>query len=163
LDYPAEYVAARAVLLDALQALRDHLPAIIVVGAQAVYLHAGSGDFVEPAMTTDADLALDVTSLGTKPEITGALANAGFTPGTNPGSWLGKGGVAVDIMVVPSQSGRTKRTARAPDWRATPTGLHESRQAWNPLSSITHPAHSPRWIPTIRVKSRSTSLGQLPY
>jgi hypothetical protein len=111
--YPPEYVAARAVLLDALQALNDHLPAIIVVGAQAVYLHTGSSDFVEPAMTTDGDLALDVASLGPEPEITAALKAAEFEPGTNPGSWLGKGAVVVDIMVVPSQSGRTKRNARA--------------------------------------------------
>lgn len=111
--YPPEYVAARAVLLDALQALSDHLSAIVVVGAQAVYLHTGAGDFIEPPMTTDADLALDVGSLSSKPEITGALTNAGFRPGKNPGSWLGTGDVAVDVMVVPSQSGRTGKTARA--------------------------------------------------
>jgi hypothetical protein len=113
LDYPAEYVAARAALLDALEALRDHLPAIILVGAQAVYLHTGSGDFVEPQMTTDADLALDATRLGAEPEITAALAKAKFKPGSNPGRWCGKGDVAVDIMVVPSQSGRTSGKARA--------------------------------------------------
>jgi hypothetical protein len=113
LDCAPEYVAARGVLLDALRALNDHLPAIIVVGAQAVYLHTGSGDFVEPVMTTDGDLALDVASLGTEPEITAALKAANFKPGTNPGSWLGKGDVVVDIMVVPAQSGRTKKNARA--------------------------------------------------
>jgi hypothetical protein len=113
LDYPPEYVAARSVLLDALQALDDHLSAIVVVGAQAVYLHTGSGDFVESPTTTDGDLALNVALLGAEPEITTALGNAKFKPGKNPGSWLGKGGVAVDIMVVPSQSGRTKKTARA--------------------------------------------------
>jgi hypothetical protein len=78
-----------------------------------VYLHTGAGDFVEPPMTTDADLALDVVSLGSEPEITSALTDAGFRLGKNPGSWLGKGDVAVDIMVVPSQSGRTKKNARA--------------------------------------------------
>src|ERR1700733_2300728 len=93
LDYPAEYVAARAVLLDALEALKDHLSAIILVGAQAVYLHAGSGDFVEPPMTTDADLALDGTRLGTEPEITAALTKAKFKLGRNPGRWCGKGDV----------------------------------------------------------------------
>jgi hypothetical protein len=141
LDYPPEYVAARAVLLDVLQALGDHLPAIIVVGAQAVYLHTGSGDFVEPAMTTDGDLALDVGALGAEPEITAALANAKFKPGRNPGSWLGKGDVAVDIMVVPSQSGRTKKDAARPDFRGTPTLLHGSPQVWNPLSSIALHGH----------------------
>lgn len=110
---PAEYVAARAVLLDALQALGDHLPAIIVVGAQAVYLHTGTGDFVEPPMTTDGDLALNVGVLGEEPEITTAMTKANFRPGVNPGSWLGVGDVAVDIMVTQSQSGRTKKTARA--------------------------------------------------
>lgn len=111
--YPPEYVAARAVLLDALQALSDHLPAIIVVGAQAVYLHTGAGNFIAAPMTTDADLALDVGSLGREPEISGALTNAGFRPGRNSGSWLGTGDVAVDVMVVPSQSGRTAKNARA--------------------------------------------------
>lgn len=113
MGYPAEYVAARAVLLDALQALGDHLPAIVVVGAQAVYLHTGAGNFVEPPMTTNGDLALNVASLSEEPEITTALADAEFRPGPNPGSWVGAGGVAVDIMVTPSQSGRTKKGARA--------------------------------------------------
>ncbi|MGB3894164.1 MAG: hypothetical protein WA942_07905 [Mycolicibacter sinensis] len=113
MDYPPEYVAARAVLLDALHALADHRPAIVVVGAQAVYLHTARRRRRSGSMTTAADLALDVESLGTEPDITAALASAGFTPGKNPGSWLGEGDVAVDITVVPSQSGRAKKTARA--------------------------------------------------
>lgn len=112
-DYAPEYVAARSVLLDALDALREHLPSIIVVGAQAVYLHTGSGDFVDAPMTTDGDLALNVASLATEPEITAAMRRAEFTEGANPGSWKGRGEVAVDIMVVPSQSGRTGLRARA--------------------------------------------------
>ncbi|MFZ0904355.1 MAG: hypothetical protein WAN71_10910, partial [Mycobacterium sp.] len=82
--YAPEYVAARAVLLDALDALDGHLPTIIVVGAQAVYLHTGAGDFVEPPMTTDGDLALNAESLKTSPEITAAMAAAGFKQGANP-------------------------------------------------------------------------------
>lgn len=38
------YVEARRVLLDALEALRPHRNAVIVAGAQAVYLHTGPGD-----------------------------------------------------------------------------------------------------------------------
>lgn len=41
---PQEYVAARRVLLDALTALAAHRDQIILVGAQAVYHHAGTGD-----------------------------------------------------------------------------------------------------------------------
>ncbi|WP_226863271.1 hypothetical protein [Mycolicibacterium baixiangningiae] len=111
--YASEYVAARAVLLDALGALHAHLPSIIVVGAQAVYLHTGSGDFVDAPMTTDGDLALDGASLATEPELTAMMRRAGFAEGPNPGSWKGRGDVAVDIMVVPSQSGRTSAKARS--------------------------------------------------
>jgi len=38
-----EYVAARRILLDALDALHDHIDSLILVGAQAVYLHTGDG------------------------------------------------------------------------------------------------------------------------
>ena len=36
-----EYVAARRILLDALEALAAHGDAFIVAGAQAIYLHTG--------------------------------------------------------------------------------------------------------------------------
>ena len=38
------YVRARRVLLDALEALHDQRNALILVGAQAIYLHAGDAD-----------------------------------------------------------------------------------------------------------------------
>lgn len=113
MHYPAEYLAARTVLLDALEALDSHRPNIILVGAQAVYLHTGAGDLAQPPMTTDADLALDASTLADEPEIASTLMKAGFSPGRNPGSWLGKRGIAVDIMVVPWQSGTIKKNARA--------------------------------------------------
>ncbi|MFD1046497.1 hypothetical protein ACFQ1S_13510 [Kibdelosporangium lantanae] len=97
-------MAARTVLLDALEALDNHLPNIVLVGAQAVYLHTGAGNLVQPPMTTDADLALDTSALADEPEISSALTGAGFSAGTHPGSWRGKGGIAVDIMVVPSRN-----------------------------------------------------------
>lgn len=37
-----ETVRARTVLLDALEALGGHLPSIILVGAQAIYLRTGA-------------------------------------------------------------------------------------------------------------------------
>ena len=63
-----EYVAARRVLLDALEALTYHLPSLILVGAQAVYHHTGDADLNVPLMTTDADLAIDTRGLADVPE-----------------------------------------------------------------------------------------------
>ena len=40
------YVVARCVLLDALSALGAHREAIVVVGAQAIYIRAGEADLV---------------------------------------------------------------------------------------------------------------------
>jgi hypothetical protein len=39
-----EYLEARRVLLDALEALAPHAPALVIAGAQAVYLRVGDGD-----------------------------------------------------------------------------------------------------------------------
>ena len=39
-----EYIAARRVLLDALEALGENRKALVLVGAQAIYLHVGEGD-----------------------------------------------------------------------------------------------------------------------
>jgi len=50
---------AREALLDAIEALVAQLDAIIVVGAQAIYLHTGSADVAIAEFTTDGDLALD--------------------------------------------------------------------------------------------------------
>ncbi|MDR0284832.1 MAG: hypothetical protein LBI33_08070 [Propionibacteriaceae bacterium] len=108
-----EHVAARQVLLDALDALYAHLDNLILVGAQAVYLHTGAGTLVVPPMTTDGDLALDTRHLADSPEIARTLIDAGFTPGSNPGHWLGTHDIAIDIMIAPFQSGATSRTARS--------------------------------------------------
>lgn len=53
------YVAARCVLLDALEAIRDHLDALVLVGAQAIYIHAGEAELAVAPYTTDGDLAID--------------------------------------------------------------------------------------------------------
>lgn len=39
-----EYVEARRVLLDALEALGPHRKAVVLVGAQAIYLRVGEGN-----------------------------------------------------------------------------------------------------------------------
>lgn len=68
-----EYVAARRVLLDALVALERHLGSLVLVGAQAVYVHTGSADLNVPLMTTDADLAVNTRELADVAEIGGVL------------------------------------------------------------------------------------------
>ncbi|MDR1186773.1 MAG: hypothetical protein LBK95_04865 [Bifidobacteriaceae bacterium] len=108
-----EYAAARKVLLDALEALEPHLPNLILVGSQAIYLHTGDTRLAVPPMTTDADLALDTDRLAGQPEIAAALAARGFAPGANPGHWVGDADVAVDIMVVPHQAGTAAKAARS--------------------------------------------------
>lgn len=107
-----EYAAARRTLLDALSALESHLDSVILVGAQAVYVHTGESDLTVPVFTTDADLALDTANLADTPEIAEALRHAGFVLDDNPGHWVSRQDVAVDLMVVPAQGGRAKRNAR---------------------------------------------------
>jgi hypothetical protein len=84
---PAEYVLARSVLLDALEALRPHLDAVILVGAQAIYLHTGDADLNIPPTTTDADLALTPNKLGDSPLLEDAMEAAGFVLAADPGAW----------------------------------------------------------------------------
>jgi hypothetical protein len=112
-DLATEYVTARRVLLDALAALDEHLDNLILVGAQAVYQHAGDADLNVPLMTTDGDLAIDTRDLAEVPEIGTALRAAGFSPGPNPGHWVAINDVAVDLMVVPHQAGTSRASARA--------------------------------------------------
>lgn len=112
-DPAPEYVTARRVLLDALTALQAHLDNLILVGAQAVYHHAGGADLNVPLLTTDGDLAINTRDLADVPEIGMVLRAAGFVAGPNPGHWVTSGDVAVDLMVVPHQAGTTRASARA--------------------------------------------------
>lgn len=111
----ATYVLARKVLLDALEGLGGHRRAAVLVGAQAVYVHTGSGELTTAPMTTDADLLLRRSALPDWPTVDAAMRRAGFIlrPGGNPGQWVGAEDVGVDLMVVPHESGRSSPTARS--------------------------------------------------
>lgn len=112
---PAEYVLARRVLLDALDALGPHRDAVVLVGAQAVYVHTGNADLAVAPTTTDADIALAPDRLHDEPLLEEALRDAGFAAGSSPGMWCGAHGVAVDLMVPEVLSGsRGRRGARLP-------------------------------------------------
>lgn len=111
-----EYVLARRVLLDALGALAEQREAVVLVGAQAIYLHVGEADLAVPVMTTDGDLAVDPGRLHDAPRLQQAMESAGFVA-TQPGSWRGHSGVMIDLMV-------PEAVAARPGRRGADLGVH---------------------------------------
>lgn len=91
------FVAARRVLLDALFALAPHSSAVIVAGAQAIYLRTGDADFAIAPFTVDSDLALDPTLLSDEPQFELAMGGAAFELLVRP-----SGDVAPGIWVTPA-------------------------------------------------------------
>ena len=71
--YDRDHIAARETLLDAVEALAPHSDAVILVGAQAIYVHAESEDasFALSPFTYDADIALDPGTIGQQPHDSG--------------------------------------------------------------------------------------------
>ena len=109
-------VKARSALLDALEALAEHRDAVVVVGAQAIYLHTGSVDVALAEATKDSDLVIDPTRLSDEPLIEEAMVSAGFylDPLSNqPGAWMNPVGVPVDLMVPEALAGGGGKAARA--------------------------------------------------
>lgn len=106
-----EYVAARRVLLDALDALGTHRKAVVLVGAQAMYLHVGEGYLAVSPYTTGGDLAIDPRQLDDEPALTGTLEAAGFELTVRPGTWSSKD-VQIDFLVPALLRGPGRRGAR---------------------------------------------------
>lgn len=106
-----QYARARAALLDALQALGPHRPAVVLVGAQAVYMHTGEAHEALSSFTSDADLALNPALLLDEPALEAALSNAGFQRKEQPGLWFTPDGVEVDLLVPASIAGPGRRGA----------------------------------------------------
>ena len=115
------YSIARRVLLDALQSLGVHRDAVILVGAQAVYLRVGEAELAVAPYTTDGDLAINPALLTETPPLEKALARAGFYPKTTDsvGIWISlqrttgnpRTEFAVDFLVPSSVSPGTGRRA----------------------------------------------------
>lgn len=120
------YVAARKVLLDALIALEPHGNAVIVAGAQAIYLHTGMNDIGVAPFTTDGDLALDPTILGEEPELEATMRSAGFEtlpqPQGQPGIWTASVTIDGEPQIVPID-------LIVPDAVAPPGGRRSARIA----------------------------------
>lgn len=116
------YIAARRVLLDAIGALSGHIDAIVLVGAQAVYIHAGEADLAVAPFTTDGDLAIDPRVLGSNPLLEVALDAANFRQADGEaGVWETSvyvegvpTVVSVDLLVPDTLSGPGRRSARIP-------------------------------------------------
>ena len=71
------YVRARDALLDAAEALAEQLDAVVLVGAQAVYLHTGDADFLTAEYTTDADFCVAPADLSDTPLLSELLQRRG--------------------------------------------------------------------------------------
>lgn len=108
------YVLARRALLDGLAALEPHLDAIVVIGAQAIYVHTGSADLAVAEFTTDADLAIAPEFLACAPSIGDLLTADGFELHEDPGKWTTADGIQVDLLVPDALAGPGRRGARLP-------------------------------------------------
>lgn len=114
------YTLARRVLLDALDALGAQREALILVGAQAVYIHTGPAGMAVAEHTTDADIALDPQFLTADPTLENAILAAHFRPvENNVGSWVttrelnGRPvDVMLDLLVPEAVGGAGRRGAR---------------------------------------------------
>ena len=121
--YDPDYIRARETLLDAVEALGAHSDAVILVGAQAIYVHTedeGTSFALSP-FTYDADIALDPRLLNTTPTIIEAMSSAGFRLGAQPGLYNRGDRSQVDLLVPEAVGGRGRRAARL--------GVHGNRAA----------------------------------
>jgi hypothetical protein len=62
-----------------------HSRVVIVVGAQAIYLHTGAIELAVAEYTTDADITIDPALLHESPEIESAMRTALFERGNRVG------------------------------------------------------------------------------
>ncbi len=125
-EHGPEYIVARRVLLDALEALGSQREAVVLVGAQAIYVHTGDAGLAVAEYTTDADVALDPSKLARNPELAAAMRAAGFyqeetKDGPLVGIWCSLREIAgvttvvkVDLLVPAALGGAGRRAARLP-------------------------------------------------
>lgn len=111
-------VRTRAALLDALEAPAGHRDAVVVIGAQAIYLHTGGTTLALAEATQDSDLTMDPRALDPEPLVEEAMRAAGFeldTVARQPGAWVNADGIPVDLMVPEALAGKGgRRSARVP-------------------------------------------------
>lgn len=128
------YVAARRVLLDALVALQSQTSAVIVAGAQAIYLRTGYGDLAVAPYTTDGDLAIDPTRLDDDPRLEAAMRAAGFELSlvdghVEPGIWITTAVVENTEVTIPVDLIVPEGAAPPGGRRGARLGVHGRRAA----------------------------------
>lgn len=119
------HIAARLVLLNALEVLDEHLNAVIVAGAQAVYLRTGHSDLGVAEFTTDGDLAIDLPKLGDVP-LLGELMGRHFEQGLDHAGH-DKPGVWVQMIEVEGESFEVPIDLIVPEGFAPPGGSRGAR------------------------------------
>lgn len=128
------YVAARAALLDALDALQEQLDSLVLVGAQAVYLRTGSPIAAVAPYTTDADLAVDPRALRPSPPLPQLLRAGSIDPDERPrrrqpGMWVRMRDVHGEPTPVPVELLVPERVAPPGGTRGARLGVHGDRTA----------------------------------
>ncbi|MER6772645.1 hypothetical protein ACF1D2_18140 [Streptomyces bacillaris] len=153
-------VVARRVLIDGLSALQDHLPALTVVGAQAVHLRSPDAAISNAPFTSDGDLSIDPMLLGDQPHLDASLRAAGFDLKYDhePGLWerpetIGDRVVPVELdLLVPRQLSpkNGRRSAKVPPHGAMSArwidGLEVAAVDRSPLQVSSLDAEDPRSI-----------------
>ena len=138
-------VRTRAALLDAVEALGEHRDAVVVIGAQAIYLRTGGAPVALAESTKDADLALDPRDLSENPRLEEAMETAGFfldSAGGQPGSWRNAEGIPVDLMVPEALAGPGSKSTRG--GRIPPHGKRATRRARGLEAAVVD--NAPTWV-----------------
>ena len=133
-------VAGRRALLDALDALADQRSALVLIGAQAIYLHTGAAPVALAEMTKDTDLAIDPRALQHDPLLEEAMRRAGFSLSLVPPT-ARELAFARRYTSRPDDTGPARLTpaaAAAAASRRTVTAPPAARPASKRCSSITH-------------------------
>lgn len=151
-------VRTRAALLDALDALSDHRQAVVLIGAQAIYLHTGGAAVALAETTKDSDLAIDARSLGRRPLVEKAMRHAGFeldSTRRQPGLWIDPQGIPVDLMVPEALAGTGgRRGARVP-----PHSKHAMRRATGLEAAVVD--HAPMRVSALDPEDDRTHVVQV--
>ncbi len=133
-DLDAIYAEARRALLDALTALAPYGSAVVLAGAQAVYLRTGDADLAVAPYTTDGDLALDPRELVDEPVLEEAMRSAGFALSTveghpEPGIWVTNGSVNGEEVLIPVDLIVPETAHTGGGTRGARLGVHGNRAA----------------------------------